>query len=276
MAGALVAAWPGTLYISTREFGFYWAQFVLVVAATALAIRLVATGPRWDHLTVAALGGVAGLAWWQSPQAAFVLLPLAVSTVAFARPPARAVVIAIATTAIGATPWLVALAEYGPRRLFSGPQHAGGYLTRLHGVWTNLLPSALGLRGSYRGGWLFGGVGVALFVAAIGAFVVLVVRELRAPLSTVTPLVWCAVAFPFLVAIPPATGHVVDPRYGILLVPIAALFMARHVTSTAALIVVVLTVGLLSSANLANLLHTASSDVHGLELRPANPNSASA
>ena len=47
LAGALVAAWPGTMYVSIREFGFYWAQFVLVVVAVAVALRLLATAPAW-------------------------------------------------------------------------------------------------------------------------------------------------------------------------------------------------------------------------------------
>ena len=268
LAGALVAAWPGTMYVSIREFGFYWAQFVLVVVAVAFALRLLATAPAWPTAATAAFGFASGLAWWQSPQAAFVLLPLGLWMLAFGHPPLRATLWAIGGALVGASPWLYALDRYGPRRLFTGPQHGVSYTRRLQLVFTQLIPRALGLRGSYRGGWLFSWVGIAIFVLAVAAVAVLAARLLRAPRSVMAPIVWCVVAFPFVVAVPSATSRVTDPRYAILLVPLVALLVARYARRPAAVLAVVVFMIAFSTANLVNVLNTASGDVHGLELRP--------
>lgn len=268
-AGALVFAWPGTVWLATKERGFYWMTLVLVVAVLGLALRIAgeardtndartadgadgADGARAAdtvhtvHRSSAfVLGIVAGLAWYESAQSAFVLVPVLAWLVVATAPPRRSIVRPLATGGvIGAAPWLWGIVRHGTD-LFQQPGPSSSYFERLRGFVAATAPRAAGLRGTYYGGALLGPLGAVALVAAVVALAVAVVRVLRAgPQHPWSALAWTAVAMPFLAAIPKATAVTFEPRYALLLVPFAAIAVAALARNrTVAAIIVAVAIG---------------------------------
>ncbi|HEY1739205.1 MAG TPA: hypothetical protein VGI86_10865, partial [Acidimicrobiia bacterium] len=62
LAGALVVAWPGTVWLSTKERGFYWVTLLLVSIALLVALRLHDARPAWPTRDAVLLGVLCGVA----------------------------------------------------------------------------------------------------------------------------------------------------------------------------------------------------------------------
>ncbi|HLI15928.1 MAG TPA: glycosyltransferase family 39 protein [Acidimicrobiales bacterium] len=229
-AALLFWVWPEVyVWQSTLEYGFRWAALVLCLAALLVALRVVDPRPRPGALARSewlALGVLAGLGWWATPEVVYYLLPAAVVVlVELVRRRVRArpvdVALAAAGAVLGALPWLwdnvpgFASLHLGVQPDPSVASH--GNILRLH-----VLPMMLGLQLPVSGRFLVGtDAGMALEYAAVLAGVVWLVTLVRRRQALV--LVVFTVAFPFLYALSPVTWYWQDGRYGVFFAPVAAL-----------------------------------------------------
>ncbi|HEY3832151.1 MAG TPA: hypothetical protein VGO03_07645 [Acidimicrobiia bacterium] len=280
LAGALLVAWPGTVWLSTKERGFYWMTLLLVTLALLVTLRLHDARPRWPVRDALLLGALCGLAWYESAQSAFVLLPLLAWLLACDRPPLRTVLQILAGGVVGGAPWLLGVAKYGSR-VMQQPGGNASYTGRVHRAFGQLVPRILGVRPSYYGGWLLAGAGLVVYVALVAAVVVIAIvgidrmrrggampwwRRAATPLSL---LVLLALTFPFLVAIPPTASSTFEPRYALLLVPTAALLVAwcaRRFWIAALIVIAALAFG---TANVHALINFEREQPAALDLRPS-------
>lgn len=227
-AALLFLLYPPFLWWSTKERGFYWAALVLGLAVLLSALRIRDSGGAPRVLDLAALGFFSGLAWWTTPQSMYLVVPvLAWLAVRQARWWARAWP-AVPAAVLGALPWIAWNLRHGLSSLEEPtPWVTSTYSDRVEQFFTTLLPVLLGVRHAFTHDWLLGPVGVAITVAALVAFAVVVVRVVRAAAwRPVEPLVVVALAFPFLFAIPKASHYVVEPRYALMVSPVVALLVA--------------------------------------------------
>lgn len=225
---AALLLWVGpvfSLLYSTKSRGWYWLGLCLALTVMLLGLRLIR---EVSGSGVAALGFVGGLAWWTSPMVMFVAGP-AVAYLVLRQPRV------LRRAGVGALGFLLGSAAWIWHNLlndFPSLQQApapapSSYLGRLTGFFIEGLPKALGLRFPYEGSWLGGPAGIVLYGAALVGFIVLVVRNRR----SLEPLLFVALAYPFLFAIPSATVYVGEPRYLLFLTPVLALLLAVGLTS---------------------------------------------
>lgn len=229
-ATAGLAVWiasPTVLWWSTKERGFYGATAVLGLAAILLALRYRENPTLRLALAVGLCGG---LAWWASPQSAYLLLPgvlLALTPhLRGIRVPEAAV--AVVGFIVGAAPWFSTnahtgfasfrLSEYLPETTF---------VARLGGFFDEGLPIALGIRRPVESTWNFGGFGLAAYLLMLAVLVAALVAVLIR-----TPHRWVPVAvalYPVLFALFPTSFYVKDGRYLLFLVPLASLLLGLAV-----------------------------------------------
>jgi hypothetical protein len=90
------------------------------------------------------------------------------------------------------------------------------------------------VRRPFTGSWLWSGVGVVLYAAALVAFAVAAIRHARDPqrTSTTTLLLGTALAYPLLFALPATSYYADEPRYALMLSPVVVLLVARVLTTT--------------------------------------------
>ncbi|HEY1738102.1 MAG TPA: hypothetical protein VGI86_05300, partial [Acidimicrobiia bacterium] len=280
LAGALLVAWPGTVWLSTKERGFYWMTLLLVALALLVALRLHDARPAWPVRDAVLLGVLCGLAWYESAQCAFVLVPLLAWLLVCDRPPLRTVLQVLGGGVIGGAPWLFGVVKYGSR-VTQQPGGDATYTGRVRRAFGQLIPRILGVRPSYYGGWLLAGAGFVVYVALVAAVVVLAIvginRMRRAgavswwqrAATPLTLLVLLALTFPFLVAIPATSSSTFEPRYALLLVPTAALLVAwcaRRFWIAALIVAAALAFG---TANVHALIHFERVQPAALDLRPS-------
>jgi hypothetical protein len=232
-AAALALVYPPFfLWWSTKARGFYWVSLVLVLAALLYAMRLVADFRRRD---VAIFGALLGVCWWTSPQTIFVLLPLGAWLAVRVRRHWRDLWPAVPAALVGAGPWLWWNLHHGWRSL-SLPDSIvqSTYLGRLHVLFTQTVPEMLALRAPYTHDWLLGAVGIATYAAVLVAFVVFTVVVIRAGGTQRTrwePLLAIMIGFPLVYALPSRTWYTGEPRYVLLLVPVAVILLCAHLTT---------------------------------------------
>ncbi len=268
-AGAVMFAWPGTVWIATKERGFYWIMLVLVLTAMLIALRIAAQGTRsWAPRDALLLGFVIGLGWYQSTQVVFALIPFGVWFLIRHRPSLRATGMVFVGLAIGAAQWLYGLWLYGSE-VFAHQRHDATFFGRVRLVFQQLLGRALGLRVSYGGGWLFNKVGFVVYVAALVALLCGLAAVVRGKAPALEPFVWVAVAMPWLIAIPSATSPVFEPRFGLLLVPIAACLVGLICTTPRRVIVAAAILASFGIANTIDVVHRADAERFHLDLAPA-------
>jgi 4-amino-4-deoxy-L-arabinose transferase-like glycosyltransferase len=223
--------WPEAyVYLSTAEYGFRFLTLVCGLAVLLFALRLA--GPRAPRLTDwAALGLFLGLGWWCSPEIAYFAVPALLWLVYRAvrdrvRVPLVGAVLFVATTALGALPWLAANVGHGYPSLRSVPQaHGGTWLGRLGVFFRHVAPLVLGVRLRGSGDWLGGlAIGVTLYVllaVLVLTWVVLLALKRRAG-----PLVVFVILFPFAYAYSAFSWYWRDGRYAVYLAPVLALLVA--------------------------------------------------
>lgn len=234
------------LLFSTKSRGWHWLGLGLALGIILACLRLI-DWPRWQEGAV--LGLLLGLAFWTSPALAFVVIPAVVY--ALARRPGIVQLTGAIVPAfvIGAAPWIRynLLHEFvSLEQLPAGSETT--YLSRLSGFFVDGLPMALGLKVPYSGAWFGGPIGVVAYGLALAGFVVFLARH-RQRLS---PLLFLAVAYPLLFAIPTSSFYVNEPRYVLYLAPVLALLAAFRLTTlprqgAALAVALVLSVGGLAS-----------------------------
>ncbi len=273
LAGALVIAWPGTVWLATKERGFYWVTLLLVALALLVALRLHDARTRrgtWPWRDAVLFGALAGLAWYESAQCAYVLLPLFAWLVVHDRPRWRAMAQVGVGGLLGAAPWFLGVEKYRGK-VFRQPGGDADYLGRVGRALRELIPRVLGVRPSYYGGWLLAGAGLVVYLVLIAALGFAIVRGVMAAHGWrgVSVTIVIAVSFPLLVAIPRTASATFEPRYGLMLVPIAALLVARMATRPwigAAIVAVALAFG---AANVHALLDFSRVQPAALDLTPS-------
>jgi hypothetical protein len=273
-AGALLLVYPPAfVWWSTKERGFYWAALVGVVATLFFALRIDARREQPSRIDLLGFGFVFGLSWWTSPQTMFVILPVTIWMLVRTRRHLARWWLALVAAVVGALPWL----EYNARHSFDSLKQPNAtqpstYWQRLHLFVARLLPTTLGLRRPFTGSWLFGPVvGVALYIAALGAFawiVVLVVRDanVRGELGMFAA---AGVAYPFLFAVPSTSYYVMDARYGLMLTPVIVVLIAWAVRrSLAGRAVVMVLASVLAFSTVAFTIDVAKDNPFSVDLTP--------
>lgn len=271
-AALLFWIWPEVyVFNSTMEYGFRYVTLVCGLAVMLLAIRIcqrdeaLRTAPMRPFTPITytmrstfarrldwfALGLLAGLGWWGSPEIVYYAAPAGVFLgwrIAKRRADFRLEHLGIAATAAatGALPWIWSNARthLGSFRHVPHGQAAGSYGSHLSTFFAHILPMSIGLRlrADYvtgkeawvprSGGFLVGTAG-PLWVTVVGA--VLYGAALVALLAwTITlahrrsalPVAGATLAFPFVYAISPFASDWNDGRYGLFIAPLLALLVA--------------------------------------------------
>ena len=231
LAALLFWLWPEVyLYLSTVEYGFRYLALVCGLAVLLFALRL-ADAPPSRLLDWAGLGFFLGLGWWCTPEIVYYAAPAllwvayrAIRDRAWPRP--AGALLFVATTALGALPWLAANVGRGFPSLVAGaPLDAAAWAARLGVFFQYDVPLVLGLRLRGTGEWLLGpGLGVALYAlfgAALVGWIVLLALRRRA-----LPLVVFVALFPFIYTYAPFSGFWKDGRYALYVAPVLALLVA--------------------------------------------------
>ena len=227
VAGLLFWVWPPYLiWKSVRAHGFYGSGLVLAGLILLLVLRL---GERRSRLDFALLGLVLGLGCWQTPQ----IVPLAVPALAWLAwrrgaawrdawpaPPAFL---------LGVLPWLVSNVEHSWWS-FTVTTGDTPYALRLRGFFSSTLPMVVGFRIPFTSEWPLGtALSGAVYVVIVVLVTITAWRTRRRPNMVLLSSV--AAAYPFLYALSPATWLVDEPRYVVMLLPVAVLLLAQPFTT---------------------------------------------
>lgn len=272
LAGLLFTLFPPAfLWWSTKERGFYWAALVLALGTVLAALRIRDGTPGARTADVVALGFLAGLAWWTSPQSMYLILPV-LGWLAVRHPGLwRTAWPAIPAALVGALPWIRWNLQNGLSSLEEPtPWVTTSYPERLGRFFTNLLPTLLGARHAFTGGWLLGPVGVVMLAGALAGLGFLLGRLAgdRVERRAIEPLLVVLVAFPFLFAIPGASHYVLEPRYGLMLAPVVTLLVAVPLVTISRQIVAVALACLLAAVSVAALVSFAEKNPMFVDLAP--------
>jgi hypothetical protein len=238
LAGALVWASPLTFVSnSTLELGFRGLTMVCSLGLLLLALRVL-DGHR-APVEFAALGLVAGIGWWSSPEVIYFGLPAAlllVWSVIGDTDPGRArrwvgrSAIVVVAGIVGALPWLWANAHSHLQSLrsssFNLPPGSPGYVGRIHLFLDHSVPMLFNLRAEGSGAWLWSrsvslAVLTVLCLILAAALCLCLLRDLKGRVIAVAVL-----AFPFLLALSPASWYWGDGRYVDFIGPLLAMTLA--------------------------------------------------
>ena len=242
-AGALVWVAPDTAILnSTRELGFRGVTMICGVACVLIALRLL-DGSQ-GFVDVVALGLLAGLGWWSSPEVVYFLLPAGLlllgAVFGGGLSPRRWITRLAAGAAafvVGALPWFWANINSGFLSLKSSSFPSGTLSSLNTGYWGRMnvflhysLPTELNVRRLVTGNFLFGtsGSGVAHALSVSLTILLCAILGLSVVICASRGGRWFAVAiavaaFPFLFAAQPGTWYWTDGRYITFLGPLLAL-----------------------------------------------------
>lgn len=234
---------PAFVWWSVKSRGFYHASLVIGLGILLLVLRLAKrdTGPAKSKEAIHAdrdmllLGALVATGVWCSPQTIFFSAPALVWLAV-----RRFSVIKLAPWGVfgaifGALPWWVYQLEHDWSALRSSGASIAmpRYGDHLRGFFETGLPGALGFKIADGSAWVGGGLGKALYVASLFAFVASLMwellprrrdRRLRAARSLLLLMV---LAYPLLFALSPYTWFVAHPRYLYYLTAVLALLLAR-------------------------------------------------
>lgn len=223
VAALAIWVWPANLvWLSTKARLFYFSTVVLGLALLVVAARLGhgARGHRWWL----AVGLLAGLGWWTTPQSLFFTVPAVGWVAVTRRREVWRLVLAAPAAAVGAAPWLAhnfandwaSITERGYGQVFDrGPVGNFGVLVG------EGLPVLLGLHSTGR--WLVPYLFPLLYAAVAVAVAVAVARRPRGT----GLLVLFAATFPAIYVWFPVSGVVGEGRYVVFALPVAALLIAH-------------------------------------------------
>ncbi|MGH9089886.1 MAG: ArnT family glycosyltransferase [Acidimicrobiales bacterium] len=232
LAGALVWAAPqAAVWNSTIELGFRGVTLLCGLGILLVALRVLDGALGWAEFV--ALGLLAGVGWWSSPEIVYFVLPTVALVIwAIVQDPeirrlgrwsARLGVV-ITAGVVGALPWLWANFNSGFRSLdtsaFVAPPNPPGYGSRLELFFRDGLPMLFSLRTAETLQPVWGSVGMRLLLVAVLAVLgaALVLCCVKGGRSLV--LAASVVIFPFIMALSPATWFEKDGRYSDFVAPL--------------------------------------------------------
>lgn len=221
LAAALLWLFPGALVLlSTKARLYYGAAMVIATAIVLLALRLQ-DRPRVPDML--GLGLLLGLGLWTAPFVFYVAVPTGVWLLWRNRRLWRWAPLLVPGALLGALPWLVFNLERGfPSLDEPSLPVATSYFGRLSGFFTHLLPALLGFRLNASMEWVGGTVGVMAYIAILAGLGWFAVRHRR----RLAPLLAIIAGYPLIFAVPQASHHVAEPRYGLVLAPVVMLVVA--------------------------------------------------
>ena len=236
LAGAVVWAVPASaVYNSFMESGFRGVTLFCGLAILLFALRILDGNDQWWNY--GALGVFVGIGWWSSPEVVYYLIPAGLMMMGFLWSRRDEIVALlprlgalVVTTGIGMVPWLWANANSGFKSLktssYGSPPHPISYHGRLDQFFHYSLGMLFSLRDIFDGRWLggttVGKVLLILVLVALGiALILSVLRGGRAIAIAVS-----VVAFPFVMAISPATWYWQTGRYLTFVVPLYVMALA--------------------------------------------------
>jgi hypothetical protein len=228
-AAAVFWVFPAYLvWKSIRAHGFYASGLVLTLLLLLLVLRLAERPSRRDAL---ALGLVGGLAFWQTAQVVTVALP-ALAWLLWRRPRVlRDAWPAVPAALAGALPWLVSNVRHDWWSLHVETTGVPPYPTRIRGFGSATLPMDLGLRVPFTSEWIAGKlVTGAVYVALLGLFALAAWHLRRTPVSLLASVL---VVYPFVYGLSTYTWLNDEPRYLVLLTPVAVLLLCLPLTTVA-------------------------------------------
>ncbi len=231
---AAALAWCGpavTAHDSMTEYGFRGVALVCGLFVVLFSLRALDRGPHVADL--AALGLMAGIGWWSTPEMAYfavptvVILALAIqrSPAPRRRPWARCVFVGIVCALVGALPWIWANVRSGLASLGAYGPKPEPYAGRLSVFFHEVLPMEFGLLRTGDGTRFFGSAEPYLYVLGLvllGAALLLCAARGGPSLAIAAGVV----ALPFIYAISPFTWEWQDGRYGNYLTPLMAIVIA--------------------------------------------------
>jgi hypothetical protein len=234
LAGAIAWAIPASaLSSSTYEWGFRGVALLCGLLLVLLSLRVADGHPRSGDFV--ALGLVAGVGWWSSPEIVYFVLPAIVllvqsfrADIAAAKGPrwVRLLLIGVAAACIGALPWLWANLRSGFASFNQTSYvHEPGFTERLRLFFHYSVGMLFSLRATFSGDWLlWRPLSVALLIVVVGSLAVAVVLCLRRGGRSLA-IALAVVAFPLLVAYSPASWYWQDGRYVGYVVPLYVLVL---------------------------------------------------
>ena len=234
LAGAAAWAIPAlAMSSSTYEWGFRGVALLCGLLLVLLSLR-VADGHQRAR-DIVALGLVAGVGWWSSPEIVYFALPAIVllvqsfrSDIGAAKGPrwVRLLVIGAAAACIGALPWLWSNLRSGFASFNqTAYANAPGYTERLRLFFHYSVGMLFSLRASNSGDWLlWRPLSVALLIGFLGTLAVAVVLCLRRGGRSLA-IALGVLVFPLLLAYSPASWFWQDGRYVGYVVPLFVLVL---------------------------------------------------
>lgn len=227
-AAAILWIWPPFLvaHLTQQQSGFYASGLVFCAILLLLALR-VAEAPTRGR--VAALGFVAGVALWDDVQLITVVVPLVVWLVWRRRAVLAQAWLAVLLAIVGAAPWIIWNLHHKFASLQPNTTTSSSYAHRLRLFFSPLLPELLGLRSPYSQKPLVNApVADLALLAVLLAIAYGLYRSRRHDTSVLYSI---ALAFPFLYAISRDAVVSEEPRYLLMLSPVAALLVGQAVST---------------------------------------------
>ena len=233
-AAAMWAAPQSAVWNSTLEYGFRGVTLVCGLAMLLLALRATqGDAARWE---LPALGLVAGIGWWSSPEIVYFALPAALWMLRWVwrmRMAWRQELVAwgagVVAAGLGALPWLWdnVTTGFGSLRVsqFDAPPSPPPFLGRLGIFVRDVAPMVMDLRAPRSGAWdvpMVLGIGAAVVMGAViaGAGIWCAVRRTKGAALGVAVL-----AYPLFMAAVPASAAWQSGRYTNFFVPLALLLV---------------------------------------------------
>lgn len=227
-AGAILWIWPPFLvsHLTQQQSGFYASGIVFGTVLILLALRAAESPTRGR---VAMFGFVAGVALWDDVQ----LLAIVVALVVWLGWRRRAVLtqawLAVPLGILGAAPWIIWNLQHHFGSLNTHIAASSSYPHRLRLFLSPLLPMLLGLRNPYSQEPIVSAVVTDLaLLALLALFAHGAYRSYRRDVSVLYAI---GLAFPFIYALSRATLLTEEPRYLLVLSPVAALLVGQAVSA---------------------------------------------
>jgi hypothetical protein len=272
LIGAL--AWVGpavTLRDSVRITGFRGVALVCGLGLVLATLRLLDGDLRLRNFV--AIGLLAGVGWWSTPEILYFGLPVGLLLIAagLRHPDLRrwlyGLPVGLACAAIGSLPWIWTNEHDGYLSIYQMSGSGGGYLGRIENFFRYTFPMQTGSivadSARYVLGWFYWPALVLISAVIVGAVALCISKGGRSAAIGLTVAV-----FPFAYSLPSASSYWTDGRYAVYLTPLLALAVGigvceavrrlkmREQTASSVVSAVVIISALLCAVGLVQLVHS--------------------
>lgn len=220
--------WPALcVWIGVKPLIFYVPTLLLGVGVMLCALRAIERPRGW--IDWCALGLLAGVGWWTSPNIVYFAVPAALWLLLFHwRSLWPRAVLSVPFAIVGALPWIWNDVTYGFDSLQAKAGARGTYLDHLGYFFTHALPAALGMRAPFTGSWIIGPGHLLLYVIVLGLLALSVWLGIRERSIAAIGLL----TLPFLFAFVPVASNlnsdvIGNGRYFYFFTPFLALAVGR-------------------------------------------------